>query len=60
MNLQDGKELISLVRKTIENYFSRKQKIEKTKFKDKRGVFVSIHSYPDHKLRGCIGFPYPI
>lgn len=60
MNIKDGKEVISLVRETIENYFSNKVEIKKTKFKDKRGVFVSIHSYPDHKLRGCIGFPYPI
>ncbi len=60
MNLQDSKELISIVRKTIENYFSNQVGIEKTKFKEKKGIFVSIHSYPDHKLRGCIGFPYPI
>jgi len=60
MNLQDGKELILLARKTIENYFSGEQKIKKTRFKNKRGIFVSIHTYPEHELRGCIGFPYPI
>ncbi len=29
-------------------------------FRDKRGVFVTLSSYPDHLLRGCIGFPEPI
>jgi uncharacterized protein (TIGR00296 family) len=29
-------------------------------FKEKRGVFVTLSSYPDHLLRGCIGFPEPI
>ena len=26
-------------------------------FQEKRGVFVTLHTYPDNKLRGCIGFP---
>ncbi|MFH1094713.1 MAG: TIGR00296 family protein [Candidatus Micrarchaeota archaeon] len=29
-------------------------------FGEARGVFVSIHTYPAHELRGCIGFPYPL
>ena len=29
-------------------------------FSQDRGVFVSIHTFPDHSLRGCIGFPEPI
>jgi uncharacterized protein (TIGR00296 family) len=29
-------------------------------FQEKRGVFVTLNSYPDHLLRGCIGFPEPI
>jgi len=29
-------------------------------FREKRGVFVTIHTYPDHALRGCIGYPEPI
>ncbi|NLK26000.1 MAG: TIGR00296 family protein [Euryarchaeota archaeon] len=29
-------------------------------FQEKRGVFVTLHTYPDNKLRGCIGFPEPI
>jgi uncharacterized protein len=29
-------------------------------FNEKRGVFVTLSSYPGHLLRGCIGFPEPI
>jgi len=29
-------------------------------FREKRGVFVTLSSYPGHMLRGCIGFPEPI
>jgi uncharacterized protein len=29
-------------------------------FKEKRGVFVTLSTYPDHELRGCIGYPEPI
>jgi uncharacterized protein (TIGR00296 family) len=57
----DGKKLVKLTRKTIEDYFKNKEiKLKETKFKEKRGVFVSIHTSPDHELRGCIGYPYPI
>lgn len=56
----DGIELVKLVRQTVANYFkNRELTIKETKFKQKRGVFISIHIHPDHKLRGCIGYPYP-
>ena len=29
-------------------------------FKEKRGVFVTLHTHPNHQLRGCIGIPYPV
>lgn len=57
----EGRDLVKLARKTIEKYFKNgKFLIELTKFKQKRGVFVSIYTHPDHKLRGCIGYPYPV
>jgi len=56
----DGIELVKLARQTVIDYFkNRELTIKKTKFRQKRGVFASIHSHPDHKLRGCIGYPYP-
>ncbi|RKY71613.1 MAG: TIGR00296 family protein [Candidatus Latescibacterota bacterium] len=57
----DGKILVKLARETIENFFkNHKPLIQETEFRQNRGVFVSIHTYPDHKLRGCIGYPEPI
>jgi uncharacterized protein len=29
-------------------------------FKEKRGVFVTLSTYPEHNLRGCIGYPEPV
>jgi hypothetical protein len=56
----DGIELVKLARQTIENCFKdEKAKIKETKFKEKRGVFVSIHTHSNHELKGCIGYPYP-
>jgi uncharacterized protein (TIGR00296 family) len=60
LSLSDGKELVKLARKTVENYFTVKTLEKKeTKFKEKKGVFVSIHTFPNHELRGCIGYCYP-
>ncbi len=57
-SLDDGKKLIKLAREAI---FGDPEKIKKEKkFMEKCGVFVTLYSYPDHQLRGCIGFPYPI
>jgi hypothetical protein len=54
-------ELVKLARETVEKYMKTgKLKIKEIeKFKGNGGVFVSIHTFPDHQLRGCIGFPYP-
>ena len=30
------------------------------RFREKRGAFVTIRTYPEGDLRGCIGRPYPI
>ncbi len=62
-SLSDGKELIGLARKSIE-YFSATGSIlnettEKKRFLEKRGCFVTLNTFPDKKLRGCIGYPYP-
>ena len=60
LSKSDGIELVKLARQTVVDYFKNKElKIRQTKFKQKRGVFVSIHTFPEHKLRGCIGYPHP-
>jgi uncharacterized protein (TIGR00296 family) len=61
LSKSDGIELVKLTRQTVLDYFKNKElRIKPTRFKQKRGVFISIHKHSDHELRGCIGYPYPI
>ncbi len=55
------KELLKLARKTIESKFHSTSFDLKTiplEFKQKRGVFVTLHKHGE--LRGCIGYIMPI
>ncbi|VVB67914.1 Uncharacterised protein [Candidatus Norongarragalina meridionalis] len=56
----DGRKLILLARKAISEYAASRKTMRSAEFPDKRGVFVTLNSYPSHELRGCIGFPYPV
>lgn len=61
-DIEDGKLAVKMAREIIEAYLEER-KLPKyklpEKFKQNSGVFVSLHTYPDHELRGCIGFPEP-
>lgn len=63
LSLEDGKFLIELARKTIEENLSGKEPEKPSnyseKLNEKCGVFVTLNSYPSKELRGCIGHPYP-
>lgn len=63
LSLEDGKKLVKLARKSISYYCAVnslcKESAPAKKFKEKRGVFVTLYSYPEEQLRGCIGLPYP-
>lgn len=55
LNLEQGKILINLAKRAV--YFDE---INSEEFKEKSGVFVTLYSYPELELRGCVGFPEPI
>lgn len=62
--IKDGEKAVKLAREIVERY-TRKEELPKLKkysgvFDEKRGVFVTINTYPTHNLRGCIGIPEPI
>ena len=62
IDLNDGRYLVNLARKAIEVYFDTKKVMERpddypSMFEEKRGVFVTLNTYPDKRLRGCIGYP---
>ncbi len=63
MRLEQGKFLVKLARDSVENFFEKGkveiQKFEQEFLNEKRGVFVTIETYPENELRGCIGFPLP-
>ncbi|MFH0797862.1 MAG: TIGR00296 family protein [Candidatus Woesearchaeota archaeon] len=55
LTLTQGGQLVKLARSSI---FS--EPILTESFGDKKGVFVTLSSYPSKELRGCIGFIEPI
>ena len=63
LSIEEGKKAVCFARKIVE------QKVKKNKpvshelqavFDDMQGAFVTIHTHPDHDLRGCIGIPLPV
>jgi len=63
LTLDEGKTAVGFARDVIESHV-RKTKLKKRgfseKFNEKSGAFVTILTYPDHNLRGCIGIPEPV
>jgi uncharacterized protein (TIGR00296 family) len=63
LDIIEGKKAVVFARNVIEEYVKNnrvlKSNLTKT-FHDNQGAFVTIHTYPDHDLRGCIGIPLPI
>ncbi len=57
-SLEDGKKIVKLARHSVELYFEGKD-LKNNEFEDKKGVFVTICSWPSGKLRGCIGYIIP-
>jgi uncharacterized protein (TIGR00296 family) len=63
LSLAEGKILVKLAREAVERRFKLgKFYVKKVdeKFEEKRGVFVTIETFPEKELRGCIGFINPI
>jgi uncharacterized protein len=63
LNLEEGTKAVQFARQVIQDY------VQQTKnaipalgstFQEKQGVFITLHTYPDHELRGCIGIPLPV
>jgi len=58
--------LIDLARRAILHFLETGEKIspdpkkKDKELKEDRGVFITLNSYPDEELRGCIGSPFPM
>ena len=63
ISLKDAKILISLARRVIasvlEGQATPKFSQSGEALSQKAGVFVTLRSYPDKQLRGCVGLPTP-
>ena len=63
LTLEEGTYAVKYARAVIENYLTGKDIVVVNypkKFNVPRGVFVTLHTYPNHTLRGCIGMPEPV
>ena len=63
LNFKDGENSVKLARAVIESHVKKKDlkfDVSGDIFDEKLGVFVTIHTYPNNNLRGCIGIPEPI
>lgn len=57
--MDQGTYLVKLARKAVTNHLKNKE-TKDSKYPEKQGVFVTIQTYPQKELRGCIGFPEPL
>jgi len=63
MDIKKGEFLVRLARRAIESHLKGEGisvKTDDEELNERRGVFVTLNTYPEHELRGCIGFPEPI
>lgn len=67
MHEQYGELLVKIARKAIEEYIEKGKVIKPEEhfeipeeIKKKRGVFVTLLTYPEKELRGCIGYAEPL
>ncbi|MEM0090458.1 MAG: TIGR00296 family protein [Nitrososphaerota archaeon] len=64
LSLDDGIKIVRLARTAIEEYLKSNKIYTVAEEwgipKKETGVFVSLYTYPEGELRGCIGFPLPV
>ena len=60
MKLEEGEKLVRYARRVIEDHVKGMESGDIENFEEKAGVFVTLNTYPDKMLRGCIGIPEPI
>lgn len=60
MNESEGMVAVKIARQTIEDWVRSNKKFDPKDcprmFEERSGAFVTIHTYPERELRGCIGF----
>jgi len=63
LSLDEGRKAVALARNVIEQYVKNNTTPSSDLvgvFIEKQGTFVTLHTFPEHDLRGCIGIPLPV
>ncbi len=63
LSLDEGIKAVTFARAVVELHVKNNSTPStdlKGVFTEKQGAFVTLHTYPKHDLRGCIGIPLPI
>jgi len=63
LTTQEGQHAVVFARKIIEHVVTNTPVPSVSHpevFRETHGAFVTIHTYSDHELRGCIGIPLPV
>lgn len=61
--LEHGTLAVKIAREVVEKHVRNEERPKFSVpeiFNEKSGVFVTLDTYPERELRGCIGFPEPI
>jgi len=60
---EEGELAVRIARDTVDSYVVNKPFKAfqvPAKFNEKSGVFVTLNTWPEQELRGCIGYPQPV
>ena len=63
LSLDDGIKSVTFARGVVEQFVKNKITTSATldeSFNEKQGAFVTLRTFPNHDLRGCIGIPLPV
>jgi len=60
---EEGELAVRIARKVVDEYTTTRKRPVITDypetFREKRGAFTTLNTYPQNELRGCIGLPLP-
>ncbi|MEM2870437.1 MAG: TIGR00296 family protein [Thermoplasmata archaeon] len=64
-SIEEGKLAVSIARGAVEAFVVGEREYRPPQelpasFRQKAGVFVTLSTYPERELRGCIGYPEPV
>jgi uncharacterized protein len=63
LSIDQGKKAITFARSVLSSTVKNESIADESLpsiFDEHHGVFTTLHSYPSHQLRGCIGIPEPV